>query len=327
MPSSTSASNALRFALRAALFAGLVAGALLAAVRWGPPAAPSPYMVSTVLKNERLRAIGSPKVVLLGGSNLTYGADSERLGQALCAPVANMGLTSQLGFRYVAEEALAGTGKGDLLIVALEHGTYRQPDPEPEVVATVVDYRPHAIELVPWRQRPRLWASLGVLHLQSLRDYCWHWITKGTAPGYEERRFLSNGDVVNHLDAPMRPLAPPRPAFFDTLVIDPAFWTLANDFLARTRARGADAAFTFPCMAQRIYHEQSQNALRDSLVAHGLPVIGDPSHYVFADSLFYDSWYHPRRMGRAERTERLITDLCAAMPKRCCTDEQINEER
>jgi len=327
MPSSTSASSALRFALRAALLGGLVAGTMLAAVRWGPPAAPSPYMVSTVLKNERLRAIGSPKVVLLGGSNLSYGADSERIGQALCAPVANMGLTSQLGFRFVAEEALAVTGKGDLLVVALEHGTFRQPDPEPDVLATVVDYRPEAIELVPWRQRPRLWGSLGVLHLQSLHEYCWHWITKGTAPGYEERIFLPNGDLVNHLDAPVRHVAPPTAGFFDTLVIDPRFWTLAEDFVTRAQSRGAEAVFSFPCMAQRIHHDPVQRALKDSLVAHGLPVIGDPTHYVLADSLFYDSWYHPRRHGRAERTERLITDLCAAMPHRCCTNEGSVEER
>ena len=326
MPSSTSASRALRFALRAALFIGLALQVLLAAVLWGPPAAPSGYMGSTVLKNERLHAIASPKVVLVGGSNLTYGVDSERLEKALCAPVANMGLTAMLGFRFVAEEALAGTGQGDLLIVTLEHGTYRLPDPAPDALATVIDYHPRSIRFVPWRQRPRLVASLGVLHLQSLRDHCWHWITKGSAPGYTVREFLDNGDIVSHLDAPMGPIPEPEKAVFDTLVIDPAFWPMAEAFLARVREKGAQAVFTFPSMAQRIYDREVQQALKDSLLAHGMPVLGDPSDYVFADSLFYDSWFHLRRQGRAERTTRMIRDLCGAMPERCCTKEDEARE-
>lgn len=326
MPSSTSASSALRFALHASLFIGLVVAVTLVAVRWGPPAAPSGYMGSTTLKNERLHALASPKVVLVGGSNLTYGVDSERLEDAFCMPVANMGLTAMLGFRFVAEEALAGTGKGDLLIVTLEHGTYRLPDPAPDALATVVDYHPRSIRFVPWRQRPRLAASLGVLHLQSLRDHCWHWITKGSAPGYAVRQFRDNGDIVSHLDAPMGPIPEPEKAVFDTLIIDPAFWPMADSFLSRVRGKGAEAVFTFPSMAQRIYHGDVQRALKDSLIAHGLPVLGDPADYVFADTLFYDSWFHLRRQGRAVRTERLIGDVCAALPDRCCAKHAEPQE-
>lgn len=323
MPSSTSASEALRFALRVLLFVAAVLGLLQAVVQWGPPAAPSDYMSSTVLKNDRLRAIGSPKVVLVGGSNLCYGVDSERLGQALCAPVANMGLTAMLGFRFVAEEALAATGPGDLLVVCLEHGTYRLPDPAPDALATVVDYRPEALQLVPWRRWPRLLASLRVQHLQTLADHLWHRVSTGAPPAYNDRHFLPNGDEVSHLDAPQMPHMPaPERAVHDTLIIDPAFWGLADELVRRAAAKGATVVWGFSPMADCIYNAPVQTVLKERLSAHGLDVIGDPAGYRFADSLFYDSWYHLRRQGRDMRTERLIDDLCTALPVRCCAAAQ-----
>lgn len=320
MPSSTSASEAFRFARRVLVFVAAVFGLLQAVVQWGPPAAPSDYMSSTVLKNDRLRAIGSPKVVLVGGSNLCYGVDSERLGQALCAPVANMGLTAMLGFRFVAEEALAATGPGDLIVVCLEHGTYWLPDPAPDALAAVVDYRPEALELVPWRRRPRLMTSLWVQHLQTLADHVWHRLTTGTPPAYNDRLFLPNGDLVSHLDAPQEPhMPPPERAVHDTLVIDPAFWSLADDLVGRAAAKGATVVWGFSPMASSIFNAPVQASLMERLTAHGLSVLGDPADYRFEDSLFYDSWYHLRRQGRDMRTERLIADLCAALPERCCT--------
>ena len=318
MLSSTSASDALRFTFRALLFAALVGALVMAVMHWGPPAAPSDFMSSTVLKNDRLRAIGSPKVVLVGGSNLAYGVDSERLGRALCMPVANMGLTALLGFRFIADEALAATGEGDLLIVCLERGTYQLPDPSPDALATVVDYRPEALGLVPWRQQPRLLASLGALHLQTLRDHWEHWLLHGAAPGYNDRHFLPNGDVVNHLNAPQVGWPDPQRNVHDTLIIAPSFWELAANLVDRAEAKGAHVAFGFSSMADTIYNPAVNQRLKEELLAHGLTVIGDPARYRFADSLFYDSWYHLRGRGRALRTERMIEDLCTAMPEQCC---------
>jgi len=318
MPSSISASDALRFAVRTLLFAGVAGAVVMAVMHWGPPAAPSDFMSSTVLKNDRLRAIGSPKAVLVGGSNLAYGVDSERLGRALCMPVANMGLTALLGFRFIADEALAATGDGDLLIVCLERGTYQLPDPSPDALATVVDYRPEALALVPWRQRPRLIASLAALHLQTLRDDLEHRLLHGGPPGFNDRQFLPNGDVVNHLHAAQIRRPDPQLDVHDTLVIASAFWQMADDLVLRAREQGAEVVFGFASMADTIYNPEVNHRLKRELLAHGLRVIGDPDRYAFADSLFYDSWYHLRGQGRQLRTERLIEDLCTAMPEQCC---------
>ncbi len=321
MPSSTSASDrgALRFLVRFAAFGSLVGLVLFACALLGPPAAPSEYMRATVAKHERLRSIASPKVVLVGGSNLAYGIDSERLEQALCKPVANMGLTAVLGFRFIVNEVADELGPGDVVIVALEHSNYRRPEKMDDALATVLDYRPASFTYIPWWQRPRMAASLGVLHLQSLRDELVASARNGwEVPGYRKRVFNVQGDLVNQLQQPKERIADPDPAEFDTLFVDDGFWPVADDLEQKARAKGATILFTWTSLAQRVYRPAECAAVDAALRAHGLAVLGHPQDLVYPDSMFYDSWYHLHAEGRRQRTETMIRQLCAERPALCC---------
>jgi hypothetical protein len=318
MPSSTSASEALRFAIRASACAGLIALLAAAAMQWGPPAAPSNYMRATVLKNNRLLRAGSPKVILIGGSNLAFGVDSDRLGEALCRPVVNMGLTAVLGFRFIVEEADQAIGEGDLVIVAVEQSSYECADPDLDALATVLDYRRESFALIPPARRPRLWLSLGVLHLQSLAEHAWHWVAMGGPPHYADRRWLPNGDLVtDHLTAIM-PADAPAPQEYASLEIDPQFWVIAADLERRAARKGAAVVYSFAPLAERAYHPDDMERLTRELAVHGHRVVGRAADHVYADSLFFDSWHHLRAPGRRLRTERLIEEVCTARPGECC---------
>ncbi|MBK9175592.1 MAG: hypothetical protein IPM46_04495 [Flavobacteriales bacterium] len=273
-------------------------------------------------KNERLRAIGSPKVVLVGGSNLSYGVDSEHLEKAFCRPVANMGLTALVGFRFAVNEVVGELGAGDVVIVALENSMFMRPDRFEDALATVVDYRPASLTLIPWHQRPRMIVALGVLHVQSLRDHVLEsWKQGWGAPVYRRRVFNAQGDLVNQLDEPGLAIAPPDPAEFDTLVVAEGFWPIADVLQREAQARGASVVFSWCPVAERVDQPEERAELRTAMLAHGLTVAGVPSDYVFPDSLFYDSWYHLHTEGRWLRTERMVNDVCVAFPGACCATE------
>lgn len=319
MPSSISASDgAGRFLLRAIGFAALVGVLMMMLSIWGPPAAPSEYMRATVLKNERLRAISSPKLILIGGSNLSYGVDSPRLEEAFCKPVANMGLTALVGFRFAAEEVRDRIGQGDVIIVSLENSMFMRPDRNEDALATVIDYRPSSLEHIPWPRRPRMLMALGVLHVQSMRDHLLEWWRQGRSPSYRRRVFNAQGDLVNQLDDPPMEIPAPDPAEFDTLYIGDDFWPIAEDLITRADERGASVVFTWCPVATRVDSPIERSMVDAELRSHGLNVTGIPADYVFADSLFYDSWYHLHAEGRRQRTERMIRDVCAALPGACC---------
>lgn len=325
MRSSTSASDRGpgAFLLRAAAFAALVVVLLLACTFLGPAAAPSEYIRSTVPKNERLRAIGSPKVVLIGGSNLAYGIDSERLEEAMCKPVANMGLMAVLGFRFMVNEVVDQLGPGDLVIVALEHSNYHRGEKVEDAMATVLDYRPASLAHVPSLERPRMVVSLGVLHLQAIRDHIIMSYRQGwKKPEYRKRIFNVQGDLVNHLTEPRGAMQDEDPAEFDTLYVEQSFWPVADELVTKAKARGAQVVFSWTSLAERVYKPEECRAVDEAMRAHGLNVAGHPADYVYPDSLFFDSWYHLHAKGRQMRTEQLISDVCAVQPEMCCAGSE-----
>lgn len=323
-PSSTSASSGSPGTLlrRALLFGCCIAAMLTVLVVAGPSAAPSEYMRATVPKNERLRAIGSPKVVLIGGSNLSYGVDSKRLEEAFCKPVANMGLTALVGFRFAVDEVIGELGEDDVVIVSLENSMFTRPDRYEDALATVVDYRPAALALLPWYQRPRMIVALGVLHAQSLRDHVFEsWRQGWRAPVYRKRVFNAQGDLVNQLEEPRMAIPPPDPDEFDALFAAEGFWPIAERLMTAAEARGAKVVFSWCPLAERVNLPEERAKLSATLMEHGLTVAGTPSDYVYADSLFYDSWYHLHLHGRRVRTERMVKDVCGALPGACCEAE------
>ena len=310
------------FLLRIALFVGVVLVLFLGCLLFGPPAAPSEYMASTVLKNQALDKASSPKVVLVGGSNLAFGVDSDRLSKAFCRPVVNMGLSVPLGFRFITNEVKERLGKGDLVLLALEEEFYAQPDRIEDVTVAVVDNRPNSLAFVPVLDRPRVVIDLLVMRLKAVKDYLLE--VKGSGWGkrvYRKREFNAHGDLVNHMDERIPEVCWPVSTNPDYPALGPSFWRIAGEFVDHARSAGADVVFSWPSVAVSHYRSSNAAILLREIQGHGFRTIGDQAAYTFPDSLFFDANDHLHRTGRQLRTDRLLLDLCSELDGLCCEIE------
>lgn len=309
---------AFRFLGRAMAFGALLLCLLLIVAGVAPPVTPVDYTAASIAKQARARAVGSPKVLLVGGSNVAFGVESARLERVLGMPVVNMGLHAGLGFRYMKNEAVQLMGPGDLVVVALEESNYTDPVKDHEVLYQMVDRHPAAIRFVPWWDRPRIMSGLLVLRLQSLVKKCTgKWTFAEPHPLYRADGFNDHGDMVAHL-------ALPQPAMLEEDGLDPTqsalsdrFAPIADDLERHARAMGAEVVYTWPVRAESGYDPVRSAAILAGLAAQGRTVMGTAGEFVLPDSLFHDTRYHPRHVGRAIRTERLVADLCRALPHRC----------
>jgi hypothetical protein len=307
-----------RFLGRAMAFGALLLCLLLIVAGVAPPVTPVDYTAASIAKQARARAVGSPKVLLVGGSNVAFGVESATLERVMGMPVVNMGLHAGLGFRYMKNEAVQLMGPGDLVVVALEESNYADPVKDHEVLYQMVDRHPAAIRFVPWWDRPRIMAGLLVLRLQSLVKKCTgKWTFAEPHPLYRADGFNDHGDMVAHLDLP-------RPAMLEEDGLAPTqsalsarFAPIADDLERRARAMGAEVVYTWPVRAGSGYDPVRSEAILAGLEAQGRTVVGRPGEFVLPDSLFHDTRYHPRQVGRAIRTERLAADLCRELPHRC----------
>lgn len=303
----------------------VVTAALLtvAAVAWVVPEA-NDYAAASLKKHQRLDSISSPKVVLIGGSNLAFGIDSEMIANATGRDVVNMGMDAFLGLQFMMAEVESALDPSDLVIVILEYDSYYWDTAGvAENQFAVVKANPEAWSYLTDEQRwgivtvvPRVaQVKVGRVVLESARVL--RELVKGDA--YQSAGQLSEkigsvsgfnayGDLTAHLDIDW-----PNPPF-DGIELSKSTFnedTLKRmgDFHKRLQERGVQVMVSYPPTTESYYgrnREEIDDIHRRILAEVGVPAPLAPAEFVFPEARFFDTVYHLKRQGRAERTKRLI---------------------
>lgn len=301
------------FVRRMLAFALLFMGLLLSVAIAGPPLTGVDFTAALGKKHARLEGVPAPRVVLIGGSNASFGVNSEALENAFHRPVVNMALHGGLGYRFMVNEVIDSLERGDLLLAILEHTQYERPDKQQGILYEAIELYPRALLFLPVMDRPKVAMTFAVRKLQMAADVVFGEKVKRTHPIYFMDGFNERGDLVSHLGRRSPGLGDVQPAEGITFAVDPLFWRITAELLERAREQGFTVAFAWPSLAA-----SAENAVRDrdlarQLRAHGLTVIGEPADYVFPDALFFDTKYHLMAEGRELRTARLIDDARSSL--------------
>jgi hypothetical protein len=285
-------------------------------------------------KNERLAALQSPKIVLVGGSNLAYGIDSPMIETATGCPVVNMGLNGFLGVRYMFAESRPHLEPGDFVVIAFEYDTFvSSADGRPDALFGVAKADPAALAHMNWDQRRMVLETLpyiaqrkairlmGVAERVALNALAGREVRPDYFPGSSEEQivggveqrsgFNANGDVVAHLDMEL-----PFAAFdgLDLTAIGLERQTIDEtvSFVHDMEARGVHVLLSFTPTASD-YYQQHEALIEDIYrrLAEGVPeaIRSRPSAFLFERAQFFDTVFHLRREARAARTQALITDM------------------
>ncbi|MBX2972677.1 MAG: hypothetical protein KF797_06210 [Flavobacteriales bacterium] len=319
MSSSTSSSEPLRLLLRAAVGGCLMAAILFLGYHDGHEVARVDYHGATAVKEARLAALPSPKVVVIGGSNTAFGMDSELLERALCRPVVNMGIHGGLGMEFMVNEVKGRLGPGDLVIAAFELSCYAKPVTDNEVHVLTADLAPGALDVMPWYRRPRIHVALAIMRCQAAwKHITGEWEGAGGDRVYRADGFNTQGDMVAHLGLPQRDAARQSPVEHVMPAFHRATLPVVRELADSVAAHGARLVVTWPAIAASSRRPDIEGTISTRMAEAGYPLLGDPATYVFPDTAFHDTHYHLRAAGRRLRTERLIHDLCASGAVECC---------
>jgi hypothetical protein len=304
--------------LARALLFGLLLLALLVVVALVSGSRPRvDYYQALGPKQERLHALGSPKLVVMGGSNGAFGMDSRALEEALCLPAVNMTLHASLGIRYMTNEVASALGSGDVVLLTLEPGMFT-PHAKDLELASAIDGHPSTWRHVPAGDLPKALAYFLTMRLKG----AWRAVSKSKAaahrdPVYRAEAFDARGDL--HVDeaALAADTLPLTVAQRDT-VFDPHITADLTRLHAFATAAGARLFFVWPSTATSAFDPAFARRMAHAVNEAGIPIIGGPVDYVFPDTAFLDTPFHLHPWGRDARTRKLIGDLCAARPELCC---------
>lgn len=283
------------------------------------PANPQGYNQAFGLKERLMATTPSPRMILVGGSNVAFGFDSEMLEDSLGIPVVNDGLHAGLGLKFMMDDLFSKVRRGDILLIIPEYNQFFGKLaygglPLAEVVTTIA---PGKVSLLNLSQVYALVSNVpGNLksRLQYHFNFFLHKKNPLDAAVYSLSSFNSHGDMCRHWKLP-------AVSYVQLAHIEDEFnKAMANRFIKQIRMleRMGCRVFLYPpAISESSYRNMEDNI--DEVVRFcrqsGVPFRVSARQGILADTLCFDTPYHLTYIGAALRTQALIKDLKKYMNK------------
>lgn len=272
------------------------------------------YNASLVDKMHRLKNTESPKIVLIGNSNLAFGIDSQRMEEELGMPVVNMGFLGSLGNEFHERMILGNIGEDDMVVIS--HTTYSDDNSigyAPAVWITL-DCNRQLFTLL----RPQDYITALPAYPNYLRNAIFLKISgKGnmdTKDSYSRNAFNEYGDDIVRVESSRMNS---REYFENNEELLPEINDICvkrlnalNDYVEGCGATMMVAGFPIAVGEYTQFDKEDINTFQKELGYYlDCNVVSNFEDYMYSYDLFYDQMYHLNEEGVAIRTEQLIDDL------------------
>lgn len=301
-------------------FASIIAAAAATCILlFALPRDPQNYLAAIVDKHRALESAPSPKIVIVGGSNVAFSVDSKRLSAATGRTVVNMGIQAGIGLNFMLREVEPNLAQGDVVLLIPEYQHFFTTTYGESELISVLRFYPRAWRYVltlPQLRNVLLWFPFYARErfMELLKSPTGR---IRTDPVYRRNRFNTLGDIDLHLESSPSNFAKVRlflgrPQDYQ---LNPQARDLIEQFAERSAARGVRVYLLYPSVPDVLYGEWAGNL---ALVDHELrrtskiSILDRPQDAVLPANDFYDTAYHLTTAGREVRTDYIIARLDAA---------------
>lgn len=283
-----------------------------------PPQYSDTFVGALDEKFERLREIDEPKVVVVGGSSVAFGLESELLERYTDMPIVNFGLYAALGTKVMLDLSRSGIRRGDVVVLAPELDAETMSlFFNAKTVLEAVDDKPSMLLHIDPMDYPAVMASLFEHSADKLK------YNREGKPSpdsvYNSASFNAYGDIEYSRPENIMELYydPNKLISLDESILDEGFMDYINDYIAFCKRRGASVYFSYCPMNSMALTEgtteadiaEFESALKSRL---DCPVIGNIEDYIMDPGYFYDTNFHLNDIGSRFRTIRLCEDFLLA---------------
>ena len=276
---------------------------------------PDHYFAGSRLQLELLENTPSPRMILAGGSNVSFGIDAELMQRTLGIPVINDGLHAGLGV-VPLRELLDYLRPGDVVIISLEYQLFSNPkamDGDPAFLSDWIEYSPKRIQYLsnPWQRVPALYATMLQRKVnREVNTYMFGGSLDEVRNVFTGTEYDRNGDFIGHLQQASIPRNkisfepyPVSPVEEETIMFLEQFHQAARD-------KGAEVYFEAPASRKSNCDTTGETSLADFFYVLeeklSIPMLTPLEQVCIPDKYFFDTVYHLNAEGREWRTQRLI---------------------
>lgn len=257
-------------------------------------------------KHDYLIESNQKNIILIGGSSLLMGIDSQMMEDELDYRVTNMGIHAGLGLKFMLSDIKSYIKSGDIVVIAAEYSHYTGKLNGESALLNLFKQVPSAFKNISFEQIPILLGGIPEFLRGQLAG-----ILKGMEadPILNRSNLNENGDLISHLDLGSKDITVSKSTLGN---IDNEVIEVLNDFSNYVKSKGAKVVLTYPSLHEDAFDNWIQDiAMLDSLIKEktDIEIISDYNNYRFWKDEIFDTIYHLNGRGRQRRTEQLIKDL------------------
>ncbi len=270
-------------------------------------------------KYERLYGTDNPKVIVVGGSNVAFGMDSELMERQLGRPCINFGLYADLGTKAMLDLSEDAIGKGDIVIICPETDaqTYSLHF-DARNMWQAAESRPSMITRLPSDDVMKVIAAFPDYYKAKKEFH-----KTGTTPDpkgvYRADSFNELGDIVyeRKYNSMLSFVDENKLVNLSPDLITDEFADYLNDYAKKAQRKGAKVYFSFPPInSAALVEGTTEESIFEfyKTLTHKLDfeVISNIHDYILDKEYFFDTNYHLNDTGAEYRTSLLSSDILRA---------------
>ncbi len=293
----------------------LLTAAMIALTFLGIKPDPGHYFAGSLLHIQLLENTPSPRIILVGGSNVSLGLDAELMQKTLGIPVINDGLHAGLGLAPL-RELQEYIRAGDVIIISLEYNLFANQDVmdgDPAFLSDWIEYSPRRIAYLsnPWKEASGIYATMLQRKVnRKVNTYLFGGSLNEVRNVFVGTKYDLNGDFIGHLqEASTNPQKIPSTPYPVSGFQEDIFVFLEH-FNRIAQEKGARVYFEAPASRQSNCKATGEmplaNFFKTFKERSSIPVLTPLEEVCLPNKYFFDTEYHLNAQGREIRTRRLI---------------------
>lgn len=303
----------LKFLKQLLLFLFLFSLFCLSGLLFPPtPRASKSLLAAGVMKDSLMSNVNPPRLLLIGGSNLSFGLNSQIIKDSLGLNPVNTGIHAAIGLIYMMDNALQYVREGDIVVLIPEYEEFYDGFAygSEELLRTILDGNRSNIRLLHFRQFLNIIPYLPNYTMSKfrLKEYT----NVSETKHYSVNSFNDFGDVSSHWNEKSETFKPANPlnGKLNLTVIKEM-----KMFQSEIESKNAQLYVSFPVFQEQSYMNSRIQIETIEALLHEkeFPIIGSPERYLFPDSLLFNTPAHLIKSGVDQRTTFLIEDLSSVL--------------
>ena len=271
------------------------------------PRASTSLLLSYIQKDKLLKTKESPRMIFVGGSNLSFGLNSQMIKDELNINPINTGVHANIGLQYMLNNTIQYIKAGDVVVLAPEYHIFFRDyhSTSEELFRSVFDVNPSKVQLLSIQQAIRLIPYVTKYLITKISPTEYFNITENKIYGVNS--FNEYGDTYTHWDLeneefiPMYRIGTP----FDRKAIIGIV-----RFKEAIERKKAKLFVTYPGLQDisYMYNVETIQKIENEYKKHDLQTLGYPERYKIPNDMMFNTPYHLNKKGVDRRTRLLIDD-------------------